>query len=248
MLRTLLADAVTEMTSVDGKVIRTFRRLLFAPGLLTSDFLMGKRKVYVAALPLFLLANVLFFATQSISPVKVFSSPLNSHLQQQDWKGVAQSLVQHKLDADNQTLVSYAPVFDRAVAVNAKSLVILMVVPLLALLPLLFWRARRPYVFHVVFALHLYAFNLVLLSALLLVSAGGAWISSEDAMNSSLVDHAMFAVYLIGTAIYAATAIRVAYAASGICQMSNALVLTAIAAITVVGYRFSLLLITLYGT
>jgi hypothetical protein len=247
-VRSLLAQAVATFTSVDGKVIRTFRALLFKPGSLTFAFLIGKRKAFVAALPLFLLANVLFFATQSISPIKIFSSSLESHLQLQDWKEFAQDLVQRKLASDGEAQAAYAARFDRAVALNAKSLVILMTLPLLAVLPVLFRRARRPYVFHAVFALHIYAFNLVLLSALLLSTAALSALGSADFARSAFADHALFAIYLLGNVAYLFPATRVAYGSSGWGLLSKSVVLTLIAAVSVVGYRFVLFLITLYAT
>jgi hypothetical protein len=247
-LRTLLAQAIATFTNVDGKVLRSFRALVFKPGSLTFAFLIGKRKAFVAALPLFLLANVLFFATQSITPIKIFSSSLDSHLQLQDWKELAQTLVHRKLDSSGEPLSSYAVRFDRAVALNAKSLVILMTLPLLVLLPLVFRRAHRPYVFHAVFALHVYAFNLVLLSALLLVTAVGSAIGSAGAVQSAFADHALFAVYLLGNAAYLYAATKVAYGSSGLALLSKSVALTLIAAVSVVGYRFVLFLITLYAT
>jgi hypothetical protein len=244
----LLAHALATFTSVDGKVIRTFRCLLFKPGSLTLWFLIGKRKAFVAALPLFLLANVLFFATQSISPIKIFSSPLESHLQLQDWKELAQELVQSKLAATGEPLADYAARFDRAVALNAKSLVILMAVPLLALLPALFARAHRPYVFHAVFALHLYAFNLVLLSALLAVIAAGSWVGSPSVFLTEFADHVLFAIYLVGNAVYVYCATQVSYGAAGRARFWKSIALVLIAAVSVVGYRFLLFVITLFAT
>jgi Protein of unknown function (DUF3667) len=247
-LRSLLAQAVATFTNIDGKVIRSFRALVFKPGSLTFAFLIGKRKAFVAALPLFLLANVLFFATQSISPIKIFSSPLASHLQLQDWKELAQALVEQKLASTGEPLSIYTARFDRAVALNAKSLVILMIAPLLVLLPLLFRRANRPYVFHAVFALHVYAFNLVLLSALLLLTAAMAVLNAVNFVQSSLADHLLFAIYLLGNAAYLYAATRVAYGSSGPGLILKSVGLTLIAAVSVVGYRFVLFLITLYAT
>src|SRR5688572_29786928 len=195
-LRGLLSQAFIAITSVDSKVLRSFRQLLLRPGALTIAFLNGQRKPFVAALPLFLLANVLFFAAQSVSPEKVFSSSLNSHLQVQDWQMLAQRLLATKLEASNESLESYAPIFDQAVALNAKSLVILMVTPLLVLLPLLFRRSARPFAVHAVFALHAYAFQLVLLSVLLLASTLASWMGAKEALATAAADHALFALYL----------------------------------------------------
>jgi hypothetical protein len=247
-LRSLLAQIVTAATNVDGKVIRSFRYLIFKPGSLTAAFMAGPRKPFVAALPLFLLANVLFFASQTISPVKVFSSSLASHLQLQDWQALAQTLVSRKLESSGATLAEYAPVFDRAVALNAKSLVILMTLPLLVLLPCLFRGKARPFVLHAVFALHVYAFNLVLLSFLLGTIALGSWMGNTAMATSAIGDKVLFGVYLSGSALYLYFATRVAYGASGLSNALQTVLLTLTAGLSIVGYRFVLFLITLYGT
>jgi Protein of unknown function (DUF3667) len=247
-LRKLFGELVTALTSVDGKVIRSFRALLLQPGSLTVAFLIGRRKPFISALPLFFLANVLFFASQTISPVKVFSPPLASHLEVQDWKVLANTLVSRRIEARNWTVEQYASVFDPAVALNAKSLVILMAIPLLLLLPLLFLRKRRPYVLHAVFALHTYAFNLVLLSVLLAVIAVGSWLGNEAMFRTAIGDDVLFGVYLLGNAVYLYLATRTAYDASGITHVMQTLSLTLVAGLSIVSYRFLLFLITLYST
>jgi hypothetical protein len=99
-----------------------------------------------------------------------------------------------------------------------------------------------------VFALHVYAFNLVLLSVLLLLTAAMAALGSGDFVQSALADHMLFAVYLLGNAAYLHAATRVAYGSSGLHLLWKSVGLTLIAAVSVVGYRFALFLITLYAT
>jgi hypothetical protein len=54
------------------------------PGNLTVGYLEGKRNAYTMPLQLFLAANILFFAMQSLTGAKIFSTSLNSHLNNQD--------------------------------------------------------------------------------------------------------------------------------------------------------------------
>jgi hypothetical protein len=247
-MRALLSQAFTALTSVDTRVMRSFRNLIFRPGALTAAFMMGQRKPFIAALPLFLLVNLLFFAAQSISPEKVFSSPLQSHVQQQDWRELAQQLVANKLAATGTPAAEYARTFDAAVSLNAKSLVILMVVPLCFVLPLVFRSSRQPFAVHAVFALHCYAFQLLLLSALLAIVTGGNWLGAEHMVLSATVDHALFGIYLAGCATYLFLASHVVYGGSALTRMWQVATLTLIAGISVVGYRFLLFVITLAST
>jgi hypothetical protein len=99
--------------------------LLRAPGALTVAWCAGARKRYVAPLQLFMIANVIFFALQWLTDTNI-SSTLDSYLHHQDWSELAGSLLVRRLEATHATLDSYAPVFDRAVVLNAKSLIVLM--------------------------------------------------------------------------------------------------------------------------
>jgi Protein of unknown function (DUF3667) len=116
-------------TSIDGPLIRSFRGLVTRPGSLTVAYIQGRRKPYALPLQLFLVVNVLFFAMQSLTGANVFSTTLDSHLQKFFWSPVAQNLVTHRLARQQTTLSLYAPVFNQAVALNAKSLIVLMVLP-----------------------------------------------------------------------------------------------------------------------
>ena len=88
------------------------------------------------------------------------------------WSELAQRLVTQRLATLHQTPEGFAPLFDRAVVLHAKSLIVLMAAAFSALLPLLFRASRRPFAAHLVFALHFYAFLLLLFCAALLVAAG----------------------------------------------------------------------------
>jgi hypothetical protein len=143
-LRGLAEKLLHAFTSIDARVVRTTRCLLRYPGKLTLAWTGGVRKPYVAPFQLFLIANVIFFAVQWLTGANIFSSTLDSHLHRQDWSELAQSLVNQRLNATNVQLELYAPVFDRAAVLNAKSLIVLMTMPFALLLPLVFFRERRP--------------------------------------------------------------------------------------------------------
>src|SRR4051812_46958389 len=179
-LRKLTVEAFHSLTNVDSRLIRSIRALLFRPGALTIAYLEGPRKPYIAPFQLFLLANLLFFAVQSTTTDKIFSTPLDSHLHGQDWSALARDLVAKRLDDKHMSLQAYTPLFDHVVAVNARSLIFLMAVPFALLLVLIFLRNSRPFAAHIVFTLHFYAFQLVLLSMLLLALAVQAWLGGSD--------------------------------------------------------------------
>ena len=126
-LKGIAAQLMKTIAGVDGRVLRSVRALLLQPGSLTLAYGEGRRKPFIGPFQLFLLANVVFFAVQSLTHTRVFSSSLDSHLHHQDWSVLAQELVGDHLAAANTTLDRFTPLFDRAVVLHAKSLVIAMV-------------------------------------------------------------------------------------------------------------------------
>jgi hypothetical protein len=200
-----------------------------------------------AALQLFLITNVLFFALQSLPQANVVGATLDSHLHQQDWSVLAQTLVARRLEASHSTLDLYAPIFDHAVVQNAKTLIILMVLPFALLLPIVFRRSRQPFAAHVVFSLHFYAFVLLLFCASLLVAAGDLLIGGGG-LSSPRVDAALSVFNTLACAVYLYVAMGVVFEARGAVRMAKVGVLALAANAIVVGYRFVVFMITLHTT
>src|ERR1051325_6066879 len=63
-IRALAHEAVQEFAGVDGKVPRTLWALVTKPGLLTREFIDGRRGRYSRPLSLFLVLNLVFFVIQ----------------------------------------------------------------------------------------------------------------------------------------------------------------------------------------
>jgi len=247
LLRGVAEKIVHAVTSIDARVARTAWQLLRAPGTLTLAWCAGVRKRYVAPFQLFLIANVIFFALQWLTGTQIFSSTLDSHLHQQDWSELARSLLAERLDATHATLESYAPVFDRAVVLNAKSLIVLMTLPFALLLPLVFVRQRRPFMVHVAFSLHLYTFLLLLFCLAMLVARLSAQLGGGG-LDSPRVDTLLSVANLLACAAYLHAAIGPVYGTRGALRVLQALVLALAVGAIVLGYRFALFLITLYAT
>jgi Protein of unknown function (DUF3667) len=246
-VRGLINQLVHAISRIDRRLIRSLRSLVTAPGSLTIAYLRGLRMPYIAPLPLFLLANVLFFATQSLTNTSIISATLDSHLQIQDWHGVAQVWVSHRLEQKQITLAAYAPVFNKAEVLNAKLFIFLMILPLTGLLAVLFRSRSQPFVAHAIFSIHFYAFLLLLFCLLLVVALidvrlGGA------GLGSARIDNIMsiFNVAVCASYMYFATG-RV-YGARGVMRVVKVFALTVSVAVIFLSYRFVLFAITLYTT
>jgi hypothetical protein len=246
-LRGIAAKFLHVFASIDARAARSAWLLLRHPGELTLAWTRGVRKPYVAPFQLFLIANVFFFALQSLTDENVFSSSLDSHLHHQDWSDLARSMLARQLEATHASLEQFEPMFDRAVVLNAKSLVLLMTLPFALLLPLAFFRERRPFVTHVAFSLHLYTF-LLLVFCVALVAAKLSVLLGFGGLDSPLVDHVLSVANLAACAVYIHLAIGPVYGATGALRVAKAAGLALAAGAIVLGYRFTLFLITLYST
>jgi len=238
-VRGLAEQGLEAFTSIDGRLIRSFRTLAASPGALTMAYLTGRRKPYIGPVSLFLIANVLFFATESLTHGTVFTTPLASHLHSQPWDGLATTLVSQRLQALHQTLDTYTPGFDRAVARNARSCIILMALSFSILPRILFRGSRWPFAAHAAFALHLYAFILLIFCLATSLLALNATRNFDVAISLTL---------LVVCAIYLYIATGVVYGGTAVARALKTVVLTAGVAVIVLGYRFALLLVTLYTT
>ena len=189
-----LADQVIEaLGNIDARLIRSIRCLRTRPGIPTLAYLREERKPYLLPLPLFLVANLVFFGVQSLTSSNVFSAPLDGHLHNQMWSDIAQGLVTHRLVAGRSTLDLYAPIFNQAVLLNAKTLLILIVPSFAALLPILFYRSRMPP--------HLYAFLLLLFCVALGIAEFDVLLLGGAGLDSVPFDHTVSIALLVATAL-----------------------------------------------
>jgi len=246
-LRSLLAKLLHVATSIDGRLLRTLWQLLRYPGKLTGAFVSGQRKPYIAPFQLFLLANVLFFATQSLTGTNIFGASLDSQLHQQDWSELARLLVDQRVVEAGSSIAAYAPVFDRAVVVNAKSLIILMAMPFAGMCALAFFGERKPFIAHVAFSLHLYTL-LLLLFSVAIAGVAAAQGFGAPGLADPHVDNVISSLLLVAFAVYLYIAASRYFSSRGIGHAIKVMVLTVCAAGLVLGYRFALFLITLYAT
>ena len=246
-LHHLANQTFTAFSSLDTKVARSFRALVTQPGALTVAFIEGLRKPYLGPFQVFLASNAVFFALQSLSKINVFSSSLSSHINEQDWAPIAQTLLARHLAAHHTTYAAYAPLFDQAVVLNAKTLIILMVFAFSALMPLFFLGNRRPFAAHVVFSLHFYAFLLLLLCISQGISAADVALGGAG-MKTGPGDLALSLFNIAGCGIYLYLAVGRVYGDRRLLRVAKTFGLVVAAAALMLGYRFVILLITLATT
>jgi Protein of unknown function (DUF3667). len=243
----MLDQAFEAVTNIDGRLLRSLLWLLTRPGQLTLAFLQGRRKLFLAPVPLFLVTNVLFFTVDSMSGGMVFSTPLESHLRTQPWSDAMRPLITRRLEAMHTTAAAYAPQFDAEIGLHARSLIMLQAVSFTVLLAAVCRGSRRPFAAHAVFSLHLYAFTLLILSAGTLVPAAPRLWGGIRSQSDGL-DHVLSVTLVGACAVYLWVAVGAVYGERGASLVVKCALLTAGATAIFLGYRFVLLLITLYTT
>ena len=136
--------------------------------------------------------------------------------------------------------------FDQALSLHARSLIILMALVFAVFPWLVFHRRHKPFVAHAVFSLHLYSFLLLLLCAADAIpldarlNEGGAW--------WRVLDNTMAAALLLACAVYTYVASKKVYGAQRVARVVQVAVLTMGVGAVVLGYRFGLFVLTLYTT
>jgi hypothetical protein len=163
-LRHFAAHAVDQLFSLDGTFWRTVRALVTRPGLLTAEYVAGRRTRYTRPLQLFLLVNVAFFV--ATGAVGAFRFRLAQYTQGEVGGYVVRdttrvrALVAAKARRERVTVAEVERRFDAASA--AQQSVWLLVAPAAAAAVALLYAPRRlPFVRHLVFAVHFLAFLLL---------------------------------------------------------------------------------------
>ncbi len=163
-LRAFAREALSTFTNLDSTVKRSFAALVARPGLLTREYLAGRRTRYLRPLQLFLFCNVIFFFVQPLTGFNTLTTPLHVHLHHLPYSPLARQIIDRVVEAKGVSAREYELLFNATLDAQARTLVVAMV-PLLALLIAAMHR-RRYFVEHLVFSVHFFAFFLLLLPAL----------------------------------------------------------------------------------
>ncbi|QDU65980.1 DUF3667 domain-containing protein [Engelhardtia mirabilis] len=78
-----------DFLGTDGRIWRTMAAAVFRPGLLTDDYLRGRRQPWLRPLQLFVVCNVLYFLLQPFTSFNAFASTLQVQL---EFQGYSESI------------------------------------------------------------------------------------------------------------------------------------------------------------
>lgn len=187
-----LHEFIGHYVALEGRLWGTITRLLFRPGLLTTEYLAGRRKRYVEPLRLYLSLSIIFFAVLKLSDAGIVTVDPNAR--PPAVAGQAAPAAKHDVvieDSVERVMQREAPgmyhAFDRfnKMGDHEKSAVlqagfykyapyaIFLLMPLFALwLKVLYLGTGRKYGEHMLFALHTNAFAFIMLGIFMFLPEG----------------------------------------------------------------------------
>lgn len=147
-VRHFIGEFAQEFFDIDGRLLRSFRRVLFAPGFLTREHVEGRRAPWLSPLKLYLLASVAMFGAQALGGIGDMRLTTT---------GDAEAVAQYLRDRGFADIGELQRTIETA-RLTWMPRVMFVLVPLFAcLIAVVERRARRRYPSHLVFALHVHA-------------------------------------------------------------------------------------------
>lgn len=248
-LRKFLGEAFIVMTSVESGLFRTFKALLTKPGLLTAEYLAGRRKRYLKPLQLFLFCNVFFFLLQSYNGYRALTTPLNVHVNGMPYSTYARRMVINSIRRSHITPKEYQLKFDAAIENQAKTLIIVMVPMLALVMTPLFRRPRRYFVEHLVFATHFYSFFLLVFTLVMLLTTAALHALTFTRYARLFISSDLYggALLMLLNAVYLTVATRRVYGQSRAATAFKCFLMTVSLVLILQLYRFVLFFTTYYS-
>jgi hypothetical protein len=169
-------ETLESLTHLDSKILRTFWCALAKPGMLTAEFIAGRRTPYVKPIPLFFISGIIFYLIfPTVSTFYSNPDDMNNGYRTGSWAANSfhydtPSLIAQKaaaLNIDPEVLVQ--KVRTEVAASRAKAYLFVIIPFLGAFFWLLFYRQQPWLVPHLIFALHWLVF--FILSDILCMSA-----------------------------------------------------------------------------
>lgn len=153
-LKHLLGDLLNNLFFLDNRFWVSYKYLLFKPGVMTYEFLEGKRRKFMSPITLFLFVNVLYFF---VSPLTDYSLSLTDQMQQPTHGSLASRMVEQKLAEEEKSLEDYAIIY-KQMSDNVSKTIMILNVPIIAFFVyLLAIRKRKYYYDSLIFSIHFFA-------------------------------------------------------------------------------------------
>jgi len=155
-----IEQTVDGFTHFDSKFLRSFKALLFRPGFLTSEFILGRRTLYMKPVQIFIVASVLFYFVFPTG--STFYSSVSNMRDGNILKYNVNESLQKRADADGISIEAAIKSTNVEAAHRSKAYLFL-IIPFWGIAFYFLFFNRIPFLVpHVVFAIHNLAFCILL--------------------------------------------------------------------------------------
>lgn len=143
----------------DNKLLKTLWMIIRRPGLLSKEYVEGKRVNYIRPLQLFFILNLIYFLFPLL---QLFNTSLLTQMYLRTHSGLVRNMVFGKIGNDKLVLEGYSLMYNQKSTALAKLLIIVFVI--LASVPMMaiYRRRNRYFTDHVALAVELTCFNLAM--------------------------------------------------------------------------------------
>jgi hypothetical protein len=231
--------ALESLTHFDFRSLRAFVTLVRRPGLLTRDYLDGRRRATIGPIQLFVIVNVLFALVGPNS----FRTPLSVQEHDRPFPALKRSLVASAISARAVDHEEFRRSFDDAAGLQGKTWVFAMI-PLFAIATAGLYGFRRYFFAHLIFATHVLAFVMAWILVLSRAIGGLLMLRSAQLTNQE-IDDLVSAIVLVGMATYLFFALRRVFGDGALAAATRALAVTLLFYPILLTYRFLLFFVTL---
>ena len=190
-LKNLVKEFIDSVFNFDGKSVRTLKALIFKPGLLTVEFMLGRRASYVMPVRLYVFISFLFFLAISISSSQSGESSSGGlsisfrGIYSKELRGLSDPQIDSLMTARNIETTAFSVYIlrqirrvesggERALAqliIKGVSYMMFFLMPFFAFLVFIFYRKRAVnYLGTLVYSLHFHCYAFLLMAALFLLS------------------------------------------------------------------------------
>lgn len=186
---TLIGDFLGNLFFLDNRFYLSLKNLLLKPGVMTVEFLSGKRRKYLSPISLFLFVNLIYFF---LSPLTDYSLPLNDQIKYQPYSSVAKKWVEKKIEIQGIEFNQYRLKYNKN-SDDISKIIMILNVPLIALFVYLFsfWK-RRFYFDSFIFSIHFFSF---FLSSIIIGDLVDSYLGFLPILNN---EKFWFTVFLLG--------------------------------------------------
>jgi len=156
-LKVLLGDLFYNLFYLDNRIWLSIRYLLFKPGRMTKDYLLGKRKRYLAPISLFLFINLVFFL---VNPTTDYSLKLRDQVNLKVYSEISKNLIERHIQVNDLSFEDYSDSYNRNAVKYAKLFMILNIPIMAIFIYLMTYRWKKFFFDSLLFSLYYFTFFL----------------------------------------------------------------------------------------